>query len=436
MKFSSVNGLSPSVSFREALLNGIAPDGGLYVPESFPRISSALFKPTAKQSLHTIGAEILSVYIEEISQAELVGMLERAWDFPIPLVKLDGGIYLLELFHGPTLAFKDVGARFMAYAMSHLLSHEHRDITIIVATSGDTGSAVAHGFFNVPHINVCVLFPSGKISQLQEQQIATLGGNIIAVEIDGTFDDCQRLVKRALVDEELQRHRTLTTANSINIGRLLPQIAYYGWALAQLRDHWRIDDEPVVVVPSGNFGNITAAAYAKRMGVPIRNLVAATNANDGILQYLHSGTFVPRPSVRTYSNAMDVGDPSNLVRLHALYANDLPQLKHELDAVSISDKETLREIKHTYDRTGTILDPHTAVAVAAARKASEWMTDTPPMIVAATAHPAKFREIVQKAIAVDISLPEPLAGTANHPKHTVKFRGLYADLKRLLLDKL
>jgi threonine synthase len=435
MKFVSVNKQSPAVSFREALLNGIAPDRGLYVPEAFPKLDATLFAADKRQSLHTLGAEILSAFIDEIPREELAAIVERAWDFPIPLTKLGDDIFLLELFHGPTLAFKDVGARFMARAMSYLLAQEQRDLTIIVATSGDTGSAVAHGFFNVSRINVFVLYPSGRISRLQEQQMTTLGGNITAVEIDGTFDDCQRLVKRALVDQQLQHRGTLTTANSINLGRLLPQIVYYAWALVQLRENFATNDEPVVVVPSGNFGNITAAAYAKRIGVPLRNFVAATNANDGVLQYLHSGIFVPRPSIQTYSNAMDVGNPSNLARLHSLYENDLPMLKHEIDAVSISDKETLKEIKQTYDRTGKILDPHTAVGVAAARKAREWMTNTPPVIVAATAHPAKFLDVVEKAIKVEIPLPEPLATAVDHPKHTIKLRAHYDDWKQFLLSQ-
>lgn len=434
MRFISVNKQSSTVTFREALLAGIAPDGGLYVPETISTVDAKLFEPTPQSTFHSIGTELLSPFVEEIPKEELKSIIAKAWDFPIPLVKLDERIYLLELFHGPTLAFKDVGARFMAQAMSYFLERRRQDLTIMVATSGDTGSAVAHGFFNVPHISVFILYPSGKISPLQEQQMTTLGGNITAVEVEGTFDNCQRLVKQALNDTDLQRDRTLTTANSINLGRLLPQITYYGWGLNQLRKNFKQDEQPLVVVPSGNFGNLTAAAYAKWMGVPIRGFVAATNANDGVLNYLHSGTFVPRASIQTYSNAMDVGNPSNLARLQSLYANDVQHLRRDIDAVSVSDEETLQEIRRTYEKANYILDPHTAVGVAAARRAQEWMTNTPPIIVAATAHPAKFLDVVKKAIDVEVPLPAALREAINRPRHSIKIRGEYSEWKRVLRE--
>ena len=435
MKFHSVLNNTARVDFREALLQGIAPDGGLYVPESMPAIDPGLFKPNAKATLHSVGTEILSAFIEEIPKIELESIITRAWDFPIPLTQLEDNIYLLELFHGPTLAFKDVGARFMAQVMSYFLEHQQRELTIIVATSGDTGSAVAHGFFNVPHIKVFILYPSGKISPLQEQQMTTLGGNITAVEVEGTFDDCQRLVKAALNDRVLQTTRALTTANSINLGRLLPQSTYYFWALIQLRQKFNHDEPPLVVVPSGNFGNVTAAAYAKKMGAPIRSLVAATNANDGVLHYLHSGEFFPRPSIQTYSNAMDVGNPSNLTRLQVLYNNNLANFRQDIDGVSISDEETLNEIHFTYTTANSILDPHTAVGVAAARKAREWMTNPPPIIVAATAHPAKFVDVVKKAIGADVPLPVALQEAASRPKHSIKIRGRYSEWRALLVEQ-
>jgi threonine synthase len=431
MRFISVNKLSSPVSFREALLNGIAPDGGLYVPETIPQPDAKVFESNPTTTLHTIGTEILSAFIDDIPKNELKTIVAKAWNFPIPLVKLDKRLHLLELFHGPTLAFKDIGARFMAYAMSYFLEQQHRDLTIIVATSGDTGSAVAHGFFNVPHINVFILYPSGKISRLQEQQMTTLGGNITAVEVEGTFDDCQRLVKQALKDNELQKKRALTTANSINLGRLLPQITYYAWGLIELREKFKEQAQPLVVVPSGNVGNLTAGVYAKWMGTPIRSFIAATNANDVVLQYLHSGNFVPRPSIQTYSNAMDVGNPGNLARLQALYRN-LADFRHDVDAVSISDEETLQEIRTTYEKTSYILDPHTAVGVAAARRAMEWMSDAPPIIVAATAHPAKFPDVVKKAIGVEVPLPAALQEAVGMPKHSIKIRGRYSEWKELL----
>jgi|GEM_PF-3439806 len=326
----------------------------------------------------------------------------------------------------PSLSYEE------AMEMSYFLERQHRDLTIIVATSGDTGSAVAHGFFNVPHINVFILYPSGKISRLQEQQMTTLGGNITAVEVEGTFDDCQRLVKQALNDKDVQKERALTTANSINLGRLLPQVTYYDWGLIQLREKFKQEEQPLVVVPSGNFGNLTAAVYAKWMGCPIRSFVAATNANDGVLHYLHSGEFIPRASIQTYSNAMDVGNPSNLARLQFLYNNDVQHLRQDIDAVSISDEETLQEICATYETTSYILDPHTAVGVAAARRAMEWMSDAPPIIVAATAHPAKFPDVVEKAIGVEVPLPATLQEAVNRPKHSIKIRGRYSEWKELL----
>lgn len=431
MKYVSVNGQSSS-TFREALFSGTAPDGGLYIPETLPTFDANLLSPNSESTLQSLASEILSLFVDEISKENLATIISRALNFPVPLVNLQDNIYLLELFHGPTLAFKDVGARFMAQVMSHFLEHQQQDVTILVATSGDTGSAVAHGFYNVPHVEVFILYPSQKISPLQQQQMTTLGGNITAVEVEGTFDDCQRLVKASLNDADLQRQQTITTANSINIARLLPQISYHAWGLIQLRRLFNQNDDPMVVVPSGNFGNMTAAVYAKKMGVPIRNFIAATNANDVMLQYLRSGKFEPRPSIQTYSNAMDVGNPGNLARLQALYREDVQELKKDIDAVSISDEETLEEIRRTYDAMGRILDPHTAIGVAAARKALEWTTNSPPIIVAATAHPAKFPDVVKKAIDIDVPLPASLQEAQDSPTHSITIRPRYSEWKNLL----
>ncbi|MBX2990733.1 MAG: threonine synthase [Bacteroidetes bacterium] len=431
MKFVSITGNSV-VSFREALFRGTAPDGSLYVPESLPLVKSEFFQDNSDSTLHSAAADLLSIFIDEIPKKNLASIIEQAWDFPTPLVHLQDNIYLLELSHGPTLAFKDVGARFMAQVMSHFLEQQQQEVTILVATSGDTGSAVAHGFYNVPHVEVFILFPSNKISPLQQCQMTTLGGNITAVEVDGTFDDCQRLVKMSLNDAELQKKRAVTTANSINIARLLPQIAYYAWGVMQLRTTFNRHEPPLVVVPSGNFGNLTAAVYAKKMGVPIRNFIAAANANDSMIRYLGSGEFVPRPSVQTYSSAMDVGNPGNLVRLRKLYGEDVQELKKDIDAVSISDEETLQEIRRTYDATNYILDPHTAVGVVAARKALEWTTNSPPIIVAATAHPAKFPDVVRKAIGIDVPLPALLQEAQDSPAHSISIRARYNEWKNLL----
>lgn len=430
MKFISVRGESPATTFHEALLRGIAPDGGLYVPEQIPALSNSFVQNLDSESLHSIGAQVASLFIDEIPVGDVQKIIGRAWDFEIPLVRLEENLFLLELFHGPTLAFKDVGARFMAHALSYFLNKGQREITIIVATSGDTGSAVAHGFYNVPHITVYVLYPSGRISKLQEQQMTTLGGNIHAIEVQGTFDDCQRIVKQSLADKEILHARNVTTANSINLGRLIPQIAYYVWSLAQLRK-LGVKEHPTVVVPSGNFGNLTAAVYAKDIGTPIENFVMATNANDVVPEYLKTGTFTPRASVQTFSNAMDVGNPSNLVRLQAFYRNDIHRMRSEIQAVRVTDKETLGEIRSTFERTGYVLDPHTAVGVFAARHIQQ---TSRPIIIAATAHPGKFPDVVKQAIGEEITLPAALRDAMNRPKQSTIIPAKYDAWKRILLQ--
>jgi threonine synthase len=323
----------------------------------------------------------------------------------------------------------------MAGVMGYFLEHDHRDISIIVATSGDTGSAVANGFYNVPHINVYVLYPSKKISPLQEKQITTLGGNIHAIEVDGTFDDCQKLVKEAFTDEKLRLHRNFTTANSINIARLIPQIAYYFWGNILLAKYADVELEPpVITVPSGNFGNLTAALISKEMGNPVHKFIAATNANDVMPKYFSSGFYQPGPSQQTLSNAMDVGAPSNLARIQELFEHDLLLMKKNIEAISISDAETLEEISRTYDRYGYIADPHTAVGLCAARKYRENNPIAGPMVVVATAHPGKFPETVKRAIGIDIPLPDQLAKATAKTKNSIKITNDYKDLRKILLS--
>jgi threonine synthase len=418
MKYISVNHQSPAVSFQEALFAGIAPDGGLYVPEIMPRLSETVLNNIDSLSLTDIGYEILKCFIDDIPEQDLKKLVESALQFPIPLIKLTDKIYLLELFHGPTLAFKDVGARFMAQVMSYYLKKQQREIRILVATSGDTGSAVAHGFYRIPHVSVYILYPSGKVSPLQEKQITTLGDNIHSIEVLGTFDDCQRLVKESLADKPLVNQFHLTTANSINMGRLLPQIIYYAWAVIQWRRMGFVE-LPNVVVPSGNFGNITACAYAKHLGIPMNYLIAATNANDVVPQYFETGEFKPRPSQATVSNAMDVGNPSNFFRLQALYDFNINKMRQEIATIAISDDITMDEIKQTFDSSHVILDPHTAVGVAAARQMLSEHQDVSTMIVASTAHPAKFVEVVEKAIQIKIPLPPALATALSLPKRSL-----------------
>jgi threonine synthase len=434
MRFYSTERKSPSVSFRDALFNGLAPDGGLYMPETIPRFPSEFLTNLSKQSLHSAGNHVASAFIDEIPIHEIGNIVARALNFPCPLVRLEERMYLLELFHGPTFAFKDFGARFMAEAFSYFLRNEQRELTIIVATSGDTGSAVAHGFYNHPYIKVFVLYPSGKISPLQEKQIATLGGNIVAVEVGGTFDDCQRLAKQALSDPDLRRKRAVSSANSINVGRLLPQIFYYVAGVGAWQTHVGQMQKPLwVVVPSGNFGNLTAGLFAKWMGLPIERFVAATNVNDVVPRYFKTGTYVPRPAVPTISNAMDVGNPSNLVRMRALYENDLAKLKQDVEAVSVNEQETLHELRRIYEKTGYILDPHTAVGVAAARRVhGEMGADGPAFVVLATAHPAKFAEIIEPVIGVKVKVPRELQEATSKQKKSVAIAAEYKSLLKIL----
>jgi threonine synthase len=432
VKFRSVRGRAPAVSFREALFRGLAPDGSLYVPQTIPRLPQMILAADPERSLTSLGVEILATFIDDIPRPELERIVADAWKFPIRLEPLNDTIHLLELFHGPTLAFKDFGARFMARALSHYLAESDRELSILVATSGDTGSAVASGFHRVPHINVFVLYPSGRISPLQEKQIATLGDNIHAIEVDGSFDDCQALVKGALADETIRAQRDLTTANSINVGRLLPQAAYYAWAVSKLPGSH-------VVVPSGNFGNLTAAVYAREMGFPIGKCVAATNANDVVPKFLRSGAFTPRPSVATISNAMDVGDPSNLARLQSLFGQAAAELRRGLSAQSVSEEETRREMKRTYEATGRVLDPHTAVGIAVARKLSDSIPQVAvgampnPIIVPATAHPAKFLEVVEDVLGISVPLPVALDEAMRRNKKATRIAAETDALRDIML---
>jgi threonine synthase len=428
MELISTVAASPRVGFVEAVLAGLAPDGGLYTPErltplpptdleslrgaDFPEVALAL-------SRHLLGNELEGDALREI--------VESAFDFPVPLVSLSDGTLVLELFHGPTLAFKDFGARFMARVVAHVAAR--RDpLTVLVATSGDTGSAVAHAFLGLQGIRTVVLFPEAKVSPLQDRQFTTLGGNVRAVAVDGVFDDCQRMVKEAFGDPELAASLRLTSANSINVGRLLPQAFYYVYAWSRLLAD---APPPVFATPSGNFGNLAAGLIAHRLGMPATRFVAATNVNDVVPEYLETGTYRPRPSVRTISNAMDVGAPSNLARIQDLYDGDVDALRADVLGSRHSDKETRARMAEVFRRFGYVLDPHTAVGHLGLDRARARHPDAPPVLLA-TAHPAKFLEVVEPVIGQRIDLPPELAACLERERRVVRIPPSLEALREVL----
>lgn len=426
MKFISTHDRSHSTTFHDALFQGLATDGGLYIPTDYPVLPDVIINQAKDDSLIQLGQAIMSLFITEIPIHELQNITNSTLTFPIPLIQLEDDLFLLELFHGPTLSFKDIGARFMANALTYFLDRENKQVAIFVATSGDTGSAIAHAFHNMPNIDVYILYPSNKITFLQEKQMTALGDNIHALEVEGTFDDCQRLVKSALLDSDLRKTRLITTANSINISRLLPQIIYHSWGISQLK-RLGAANHVTLSVPSGNFGNLTSAIYAKAIGFPIHQFIAATNINAIVPSYLKTSQFIPKPSQRSLSTAMDVGNPSNFERLVAFYNHDINKMREEIKGISISDEETLMEIRDTYERTGYVLDPHTAVGVAAARQ-----SQLTPIIVNATAHPAKFPDVIQRALDIEVEIPERLKVALSRQKQAIKISPQYEALKAVL----
>jgi threonine synthase len=420
------------------LFAGLAPDGGLYLPERLDPLPRAALEASSDSTLSDVALEVAAHLIEdEIPRGTLAGIVRSALDFPIPLMRVAvaGGerprseVYALELFHGPTLAFKDVGARVMARLMAHF-TDTHAPLTVLVATSGDTGSAVARAFAGVAGTRVVVLFPEGQVSDVQEAQFATVGGNVEAVAVAGTFDDCQALVKTAFADGALRRDVRLSSANSINVGRLLPQVFYYVWAGVQLR---RLGSRTDVVmsVPSGNFGNLTAGLVAKRLGLQVARFVAATNVNDVVPQYLRSGRYTPRGSVRTVANAMDVGAPSNFERIRVLYGDSLERLRTDLVGAAFDDAAVTRAIADVYGDHGYLLDPHSAIAWLGLQEALAFHRDATGVLLA-TAHPAKFRETVEPAIGARVDLPPPLAAALQQPRLVTRLNADYAMLRELL----
>lgn len=413
MKYYSTKRKSPKVKFGEALERGIAPDGGLYMPDNFPvglKIEGGNFADRASQLLRSF-----------MPHHGLDKLCVDAFNFPVPLRRLSENLFVLELFHGPTLSFKDFGARFMARAMALWVSSgDDRKLNVIVATSGDTGSAVANAFFGVPGTNVFVLYPKGRVTDLQEKQMATLRGNIFALEVDGDFDDCQRIAKEALNDAALRRQFRLSSANSINPGRLLPQMPYYLEAAEKLRWKYGRAERPIFVVPSGNFGNLTAGLFAHRTGsLPVKFFVAAVNLNSRVPEYLATGTFGSVKTIPTLSNAMDVGLPSNLARIVDLFGGDRSQMNEAIKAVMVNGHNTEEAISETYKNFDYVIDPHTAVGMRAAAEIAKLRFFETPIIVLSTAHPAKFRESVEKVIGAPVEIPERLAAVAGKEKLSI-----------------
>ena len=429
MLYYSLNRQSPPVDFRAATIAGQAPDGGLYFPESIPQFSGEFLKSLPLLSRADIAYAVMQPYVgDTIPEADLRRICAETVDFEFPLVPITEHIEALELFHGPTLAFKDVGARFMSRCLGYFSRGESQTVTVLVATSGDTGGAVAHGFLGVPGVEVVILYPSGKVSPLQELQLTTLGQNITALEVDGNFDDCQRLVKQAFLDEELTSRRTLTSANSINVARWLPQQLYYLFALQQ----WAPGAPPVIAVPSGNFGNLCAGLLAHASGLPVGHFIAACNANDAGAEYLRTAIFTPKTAVPTLSNAMDVGHPSNFVRILELFEHEHATISQLLSGYTVSDANTGATIRRVEAERGYLLDPHGAVAFFALE---DYLKEYPAAagFLLATAHPVKFPEVVEPLIGRKIELPAALHYLLKKPKQSVPLPPQYEALRAWLL---
>ena len=431
MKYYSTNRKAPLATLEEAVKRGLAPDRGLYMPERIVRLPEEFFRDMGEMDFHEIAFAAASAFFgEDIPSGDLKDIVCDTLNFDTPVVNIHDNIWALELYHGPTLAFKDVGGRFMARMLSYFVRQEKTDrkTTVIVATSGDTGSAVANGFLGVEGIDVIVLYPSGKVSEIQEKQFTTLGQNITALEEDGNFDDCQRLVKSAFMDDDLGRTMTLTSANSINVARFLPQAFYYFNAYAQLKRAGH-DSNIVFCVPSGNFGNITAGLFAWRMGLPVRRFIAANNRNDVFLEYLKTGEYTPRASVRTIANAMDVGDPSNFARILDLYGNSATLIRQDIAGCGYTDEEIGRTISSLYDKYGYLADPHGACGY---QGLTDLLSDGETGIFLETAHPAKFKDTVEKIIGKPVEIPERLKDFMKKEKKSIKMTNRFEDFKEYL----
>ena len=432
MKYYSTNHQAPLATLREAVVKGLAGDRGLYMPETIKTLPKEFFDGIEKLSFQEIACTVADAFFGEDVEAD--ALREIVCDtlaFDCPVVQVEENIYSLELFHGPTLAFKDVGARFMARLLQYFIRQEGNEtVNVLVATSGDTGSAVANGFLGVEGIHVYVLYPKGKVSPIQECQFTTLGQNITALEVDGVFDDCQALVKKAFLDEELNRHMRLTSANSINVARFLPQAFYYFNAYARMKG-LGLSDHLVMCVPSGNFGNITAGLFGHAMGLPFSRFIAANNANDIFYQYLQTGEYHPKASVQTLANAMDVGDPSNFARVYDLYGGSHERITSLISGATYSNEQIRKTMAACYGATGYILDPHGACGYRALR---ELLQEGETGVFCETAHPAKFKEKVDEIIGIDVEIPERLAAFMKGEKQSVGISKEFEDFKTYLLS--
>lgn len=427
MKFFSTHGQSEAVSFREAVIRSLPSDNGLYYPEEVPELDFLFLETLDYYSLPDIGFEILRQFCkDDVPESKLRELLNDALDFSIPAVQVENNIHSLELFHGPTYAFKDVGARFLARCLGYFNESENKEVTILVATSGDTGGAVASGFYEVPGVNVVILYPSGKVSPLQEKQLTTLGKNIRALEIEGNFDDCQALVKRAFLDPDLNNKLNLSSANSINIARWLPQSIYYFEAYKQLKEKKQV----VFSVPSGNYGNISAGMLAWKMGLPIERFIAASNANDVVPRYLRDCKYEPKPTVATLSNAMDISDPSNFPRILELHDQEFKAIAKHVSGFTLTDEETLKVMRECYDTNNYILDPHGAIAYAALKKC---LRKKETGVFLETAHFSKFMPTVEKALGKPIDMPTFIGELMHQPKNAVYMANDFKKFKEYLL---
>ena len=432
MKYYSTNHKSDDVTLRDAVVRGLAPDRGLYMPERLNKLDKEFFENIDKMTFQEMSFEVAKAFFgEDIPADDLKRIVYDTLAFETPVVKVEDNIYSLELFHGPTLAFKDVGARFMARLLGYFNKEEKQLVNVLVATSGDTGSAVANGFLGVEGVHVYVLYPKGKVSPIQECQFTTLGRNITAVEIDGVFDDCQALVKNAFMDAELNQRMKLTSANSINVARFLPQAFYYFNAYAQMKRLGKADNL-VICVPSGNFGNITAGLFGWFMGLPVKRFIAANNANDIFYNYLQTGVYSPKPSVQTLANAMDVGDPSNFARVLALYGGSHKDIAGHIGGATYTDEQIKETLKECYNRTGYLLDPHGTCGY---RALKEQLQPGEYGVFLETAHPAKFKEKVDAITGGDVEIPARLQAFMKGTKQSVELSKDYKDFRNFLFNE-